>query len=69
VIYGEGNVFKTEGKEGENVPPAGLKKDRAAYLAEMQELLHQLEEIEKQKQQQNNLDQLRSRIRDLTKHI
>lgn len=69
VIYGEGNVFKSEGKEGEAHPPAGLKKDRTAYLAEMQALLHQLEEIEKQKQQQNHLDQLRSRIRDLTKHI
>jgi hypothetical protein len=69
VIYGEGNVFKSEGPEGGNLPPAGLKKDRAAYLAEMQALLHQLEEIEKQKQQQSNLDQLRTRIRDLTKHI
>ncbi|AKQ46988.1 hypothetical protein TH63_17220 [Rufibacter radiotolerans] len=69
VIYGEGNVFKTEGQAGEHALPPGLKKDRAAYLAEMQSLLHQLEEIEKQKQQQSNLDQLRSKIRDLTKHI
>ncbi|WP_205504222.1 hypothetical protein [Rufibacter psychrotolerans] len=69
VIYGEGNVFKSEGKEGSDVPPAGLKKDRAAYLAEMQALLHQLEEIEKQKQQQSHLDQLRSKIRELTKDI
>ncbi|RNI26885.1 hypothetical protein [Rufibacter latericius] len=66
VIYGEGNVFKTEGKEGEH---PHLKKDRSAYLAEMQALLHQLEEIDKQKQQQTHLDQLRSKIRDLTRHI
>ncbi|WP_210462744.1 MULTISPECIES: hypothetical protein [Rufibacter] len=69
VIYGEGNVFKSETKEGEGALPTGLKKDRSAYLAEMQALLHQLEEIDKQKQQQNHLDQLRNRIRDLTKHI
>ncbi|MBC3539599.1 hypothetical protein ACFSC6_18920 [Rufibacter sediminis] len=69
VIYGEGNVFKAEGKEGEHALPSGLKKDRSAYLAEMQALLHQLEEIEKQKQQENHLDQLRSKIRNLTKHI
>ncbi|MGV3540883.1 MAG: hypothetical protein ACO1OQ_13800 [Rufibacter sp.] len=67
VIYGEGNVFKTEGQTG--VSDAPLKKDRAAYLAEMQSLLQELEEIEKQKQEQSNLDLLRNRIRDLTKHI
>ncbi len=67
VIYGEGNVFKTEGQQA--TPEGTLKKDRAAYLSEMQNLLHELEEIEKQQQQQTHLDQLRSRIRDLTKHI
>lgn len=67
VIYGEGNVFKSN-EQNQN-PEAGLKKDRAAYLEEMQNLLHELEEIERQKQQANNLDQLRGRIRELTKHI
>lgn len=69
VIYGEGNVFKTEGTNPTSCAEGGLKKDRAAYLAEMQALLHQLEEIEKQKQQQSHLDDLRNRIRELTKHI
>ena len=67
VIYGEGNVFKTEGQPTAQEVP--LKKDRAAYLAEMQTLLKELDEIEKQKEKQTHLDQLRTRIRDLTKHI
>ncbi|GAA4308396.1 hypothetical protein [Nibribacter koreensis] len=66
VIYGEGNVFKGE---GDAHPEAHLKKDRTAYLSEMQNLLHQLEEIEKHQQEQTHLDQLRNRIRELTKHI
>ncbi|MFC6996664.1 hypothetical protein [Rufibacter roseus] len=67
VIYGEGNVFKSS-EQNQN-PEGHLKKDRAAYLAEMQNLLQELDDIEKQRQQQSNLDQLRGRIRELTKHI
>lgn len=67
VIYGEGNVFKTS-EQNQN-PEEGLKKDRAAYLAEMQQLLQELEMIEKQKQEQTNLNQLRDKIREMTKHI
>lgn len=67
VIYGEGNVFKTS-EQNQN-PEENLKKDRAAYLAEMQKLLQELEMIEKQKHEQSNLNQLRDKIRDMTKHI
>jgi hypothetical protein len=68
VIYGEGNVFKSEDHTLANGNDT-LKKDRSAYLAEMQLLLQQLDDIEKQKQEQTHLDQLRNKIRDLTKHI
>jgi len=67
VIYGEGNVFKTD--EQNKNPEENLKKDRAAYLAEMQHLLQELEEIEKQNQQKNHLDQLRDKIRESTRNI
>ncbi len=69
VIYGEGNVFKSEDQPNASSLDPMLKKDRSAYLAEMQTLLQQLEEVEKQKQEQNHLDQLRHKIRDLTRHI
>ncbi len=67
VIYGEGNVFKTNSPDQN--PEESLKKDRAAYLADMQLLLQELETLEKQKSEQTNLNQLRDKIRDQTKDI
>lgn len=67
VIYGEGNVFKTSNPDQNH--EENLKKDRAAYLADMQLLLQELETLEKQKSEQTNLNQLRDKIRDQTKDI
>ncbi len=67
VIYGEGNVFKTSNPDQNH--EESLKKDRAAYLADMQLLLQELESLEKQKSEQTNLNHLRDKIRDQTKDI
>lgn len=64
VIYGEGNIFKQSGHNG----PI-LADKRAKHLQEMQELLGKLDNIEKEKGNRSQIDDLKARIAALTTQL
>ena len=69
VIYGEGNIFKEENTPFNINDNIALNKNRVKHLHEMQQLLEQLHLIEKSKKNKSQLDELRSRITELTKNL
>lgn len=69
VIYGEGNIFKEENMPFNINDNIALNKNRVKHLHEMQQLLEQLDLIEKSKKNKSQLDELRSRITELTKNL
>lgn len=70
VIYGEGNIFKDEKASlHDDEANASIHKNRARHLQEMQALLESLDQIEKSKKNQSQLDLLRARITELTKKL
>lgn len=68
VIYGEGNIFKSE-----FTPPdadsAAMGKNRLKHLQEMQQLLETLDAIEQSKKNRSQIDDLKARITQLTKKL
>ena len=69
VIYGEGNIFKDENTSFNINGNSAFNKNRVKHLHEMQQLLEKLDEIEKSKKNKSQLDELRSRITELTKNL
>ena len=69
VIYGEGNIFKDENTSFNINENVAFNKNRVKHLHEMQHLLEQLDTIEKSKKNKSQLDELRSRITELTKNL
>lgn len=69
VIYGEGNIFKEENIALSSLDAEHMHKNRMKHLLEMQKLLEVLDEIERTKTNTSKIDELKSRITDLTKEI
>ncbi|WP_187262828.1 hypothetical protein [Pontibacter beigongshangensis] len=67
LIYGEGGMFKPMDENGNCHEPKKdcLKKDKAQYLKQMQEMLLELEAAEVAKDHKPDMDALRAKIVEL----
>ncbi|TXK52898.1 hypothetical protein FVR03_00560 [Pontibacter qinzhouensis] len=68
LIYGEGSMFKPMNEDGTctgNHPKDCLKKDKAQYLKQMQEMLLELDAAEVAKGHKPDMDALRAKIVEL----
>ncbi|GEO03401.1 hypothetical protein AAE02nite_10650 [Adhaeribacter aerolatus] len=68
VIYGEGNIFKSETTPADT-DTATMQKNRLKHLQEMQQLLETLDAIEKSKENKSQIDNLKARITELTRKL
>lgn len=68
VIYGEGNIFKSE-TTPHDADSATMQKHRLKHLQEMQHLLETLDAIEKSKKNKSQIDDLKARITELTRKL
>jgi len=64
VIYGDGNIFKQTGQKS----PISLEK-RQQHLQEMQQLLEKLDNIERSKSNNSQIEELKARISALTTQL
>ena len=69
LIYGEGSMFKPMNQDGtctnNHHPKDCLKKDKAQYLKQMQEMLMELDAAEVAKGHKPDMDALRAKIVEL----
>ena len=68
VIYGEGNIFKSDTTPAD-ADTATMQKHRLKHLQEMQHLLEALDAIEKSKKNKSQIDGLKARITELTRKL
>jgi hypothetical protein len=68
VIYGEGNIFKSEHTPAD-ADSAVMSKNRVKHLQEMQQLLETLDAMEQSKKNRSQIDNLKARITELTKKL
>jgi hypothetical protein len=67
LIYGEGSMFKPKGENGQchDTPKNCLKKDKAAYLQQMKNMLIELDAAEVAKGHHADVDALMSKLNEL----